>query len=153
MLVLFLSNTTVSFFLTEKKPRKDVISRGSTMKHNFKELTVWQKTVTLTTEIYRLTDRFPTTERYCLSLQMRRSAISIGSNIAEGCGRGTNKDFARFLHQALGSCRELEHQLIVADRLQLADNRQIEEVRQQTEEIAKMLCALIKAISGVPQHK
>lgn len=81
--------------------------------HNFKELIVWQKARKLVKEIYLLTKQLPEEERFGLVSQMRRSVVSIPSNIAEGSGRGSNKDFVRFLDIAVGSAFELETQLIL----------------------------------------
>jgi four helix bundle protein len=81
---------------------------------NFRELTVWQKAHELVVEIYRVSGGFPSEERFGLTVQLRKAAVSIGSNIAEGCGRGTNKDFARFLSIAAGSASEVEYQVLLA---------------------------------------
>ena len=78
--------------------------------HNFKELKVWQNARVLVKEIYLSTGNFPTEEKYGITSQIRRSAISIPSNIAEGCGRRTDKDFSHFLNIALGSAYELQTQ-------------------------------------------
>ncbi len=85
--------------------------------HNFRELIIWQRAKSLTIDVYKLTSKLPESERFGLISQMRRSAISISSNIAEGSGRGTNKDFARFLKIALSSAYELETQLIISFEL------------------------------------
>ncbi len=82
-----------------------------------KDLEAWKKSIELVTEIYKLTQNFPEEERFGLSSQIRRAAISIPSNIAEGCARSTDKDTLRFLDIALGSCAELETQLIIAESL------------------------------------
>ncbi|MGB3776310.1 MAG: four helix bundle protein [Leeuwenhoekiella sp.] len=80
----------------------------------FKELKVWQKSVELVSQIYSSTKSFPKNKIYGLTSQIRRSAVSIPSNIAEGCGRKTSKDFKNFLSIALGSAFELETQLLIA---------------------------------------
>ncbi|MBI4092783.1 MAG: four helix bundle protein [Candidatus Kerfeldbacteria bacterium] len=84
---------------------------------NFKELRVWQKSIKLVTQVYEITKRFPDDEKYGLVIQMRRSAVSIPSNIAEGHMRTTNKDFKQFLSIARGSCAELETQVVIAAEL------------------------------------
>ena len=84
----------------------------------FKELKVWQKAIDLVTETYLKSGSFPKEELYGLTSQIRRSAVSIPSNIAEGCGRKTNKDFANFLGVALGSAFEFETQLIICRNLE-----------------------------------
>ena len=88
---------------------------------SFRDLQVWQKAVDLATKIYRMTESFPKTEQYGLTSQMRRAAVSVASNIAEG-HRRTNPDFARYLTIALGSLAELETQIEIAKRIDyLAD--------------------------------
>jgi four helix bundle protein len=85
--------------------------------HQFKELTVWQKAVSLATDVYTYTKDFPPAEKFGLTSQIRRSVVSISSNIAEGAGRKSKKEFRRFLDIAYGSASELETQLIVAQNL------------------------------------
>ena len=85
--------------------------------HSYKELTVWQKSIELVVEVYELTDKFPKVEMYGLISQMRRSAVSIPSNIAEGCARQNNKETIQFLYVSLGSIAELETQLLIAKEL------------------------------------
>ena len=89
----------------------------------FKELKVWQKAIDLVTEIYTKSQEFPKEELYGLTSQIRRSAVSIPSNIAKGCGRKTNKDFANFLGISLGSAFELETQLIIAKKFKFYEFR------------------------------
>ncbi len=84
---------------------------------NYRDLIAWQKAMDLVESVYKLTVEFPREEVYGLSVQNRRSAVSIPSNIAEGEGRRTNKEFLRFLSMAHGSVRELETQVLIADRL------------------------------------
>ncbi len=85
--------------------------------HRFKELEIWKKRVELTTNVYRATASFPKEEMYGLTLQIRRAAVSISSNIAEGASGNSDADFVRFLSISNGSCCELETQLIVAVNL------------------------------------
>ena len=85
--------------------------------HNFKELEVWNNSMDLATSIYKVTEFFPQEERFGITSQMRRASVSIPSLIAEGAGRNTNKDFANFIGMAIGSCYELETQLILSSRL------------------------------------
>ncbi len=121
------------------------------MTHNYKELRVWEESIELATEIHALTDRFPKTELFGLTSQLRRAVVSVSSNIAEGCGRGTNTDFARFLHHALGSLREIESQLTIAYRLQISDVRQTATITQRCDTIAKMLYGLIKKLKATSE--
>ena len=89
------------------------------IKHNFKELKVWQKSRVLAKNLFVLTKQFPKDERFEIVSQMRRAVISIASNIAEGSGRNSNKDFRRFLDIALSSAYELETQVIISKELNL----------------------------------
>ena len=85
----------------------------------YQQLVVWRKAMQLVTEVYRVTGGFPDTEKFGLVSQMRRAAVSLPSNIAEGAGRGTDKEFSRFLQIARGSLFELETQIEIATRLGL----------------------------------
>ena len=100
----------------------------------------------LTLEIYRLTQEFPKTELYGLVSQMRRASASIPTNIAEGCGRNTEKDFARFLDNAMGSASELEYQPILAQDLEYIDQDTYEKVNLELTEIKRMLNAFIQKL-------
>ncbi|MGZ4035238.1 MAG: four helix bundle protein [Bacteroidia bacterium] len=82
--------------------------------HNFRELKIWQEAMEITRSTYKYTKQFPSSEIYGLTSQMNRAAISIPSNIAEGAGRNSNKEFTQFLNIAIGSCFELETQMILA---------------------------------------
>src|SRR3989338_3135533 len=95
-----------------------------TKSRSFKDLLVWQKSMKLVKEIYAITRSFPKNEEYALTVQLRRCAVSIPSNIAEGSRRGTQKDFIQFLRIADGSAAELETQLILAKDLYPAPNYQ-----------------------------
>ena len=87
------------------------------MKHNFRELTIWKKAMEIVTSLYQLVSEFPSEEKYGLKSQMTRAAVSIPSNISEGSGRSTNKDFKRFLDISLSSSYELETQLLICKNL------------------------------------
>jgi len=93
--------------------------------------------------IYHATYQLPVEERYGLSAQMRRAAVSISSNIAEGAGRGTDKDFARFLQMAFGSASELEYQLLLSAELQFLKSDKANELTSQLQEIKRMLSSLL----------
>lgn len=110
--------------------------------HNYKNLKVWQASMELAEELYRLTSEFPSEEKFGLISQMRRSSISIASNIAEGTGRGTNKDLARFMNIALGSAFELETQILLSVRLGFFLKPQCE-VLDKVTQVQKMLHSLI----------
>ena len=83
--------------------------------HRFKELEIWKKSRVFCNEIYEVTAQFPDTEKFGLTNQLRRASVSIPSNIAEGASRKSNKDFSRFLEIALGSCYEIETQLLISE--------------------------------------
>jgi len=108
---------------------------------SFKELHVWQKAFRLVVSIYRLTDAFPSQERYGLASQMRRAVVSIPSNIAEGRQRKTRKDFLQFLHIADGSSAELETQILLSK--ELFPQLDINDPLQTLNEIQRMLGAMI----------
>src|SRR5579863_1523257 len=99
------------------------------MPQDFHDLTVWQKAIDLTVCIYGLTRRFPKEETYGLASQLRRAAVSVASNIAEGRGRLNHGEFRQFLGIALGSTFEIQTQLVVANRLQMGDQGAIAEAK------------------------
>ena len=107
--------------------------------HNFKELKFWQKARRLTKSTYLVTDKFPKEERFGLTNQIRRSIVSVSSNIAEGCGRGTDKELIRFLDIAQGSACELESQLILAYDLEFIDEQELNYLSREIDEIQKMM--------------
>ena len=117
------------------------------MVHNFKELKVWQISRELVKNIYLATLEFPHEEKYGLISQIRRASISVSSNIAEGSGRGTNKDFSRFLNISLGSAYELETQLILAFDLEIIKQQIFENILTQINEVQKMLHGLIRSLN------
>jgi len=111
---------------------------------NFRNLIVWKRPVELATDVYRKTVNFPNFELYGLTSQIRRSAISVCSNIAEGAGRRSKKDFAYFLGISYGSVCELETQIIVARNLEYLRNEDFEALFTEIDEIQKMLFVLEK---------
>mgnify|MGYP001617152300 CR=1 FL=1 len=114
--------------------------------HKFKELLVWQKAVDLAVEIYKITKQFPTDERFGLTSQMNRSAVSVPSNIAEGAGRNTDGEFKNFLGIATGSSLELETQLIIANRLNIVNEEDFKQTSKGINEIQNMLFGLKKSL-------
>lgn len=114
--------------------------------HNYKELTVWEKSVSLATEIYRHTKVFPKVEKYGITSQIRRSVVSISSNIAEGAGRLGIKEFRHFLNIAYGSSFELETQLIISKNLEYLSQQQFNKLMKDLISIQKMLYKLIKSL-------
>ena len=118
----------------------------------YEDLVVWQKAMDLVEEVYRLARLLPNDELYSLSNQMKRAAVSIPSNIAEGQERNTTKDFINHLFIAKGSKGELETQLLICVRLQYLAQAQIASAQVLLGEIGKMLHALIKSLSAkLPQ--
>lgn len=119
------------------------------MIHSYKELTVWQRAMELVSQIYALTGRFPKEEVYGLSSQIRRAAVAIPSNIAEGRYRGTKKDYTHFLRIAYGSGAELETLLEIAKKL--PDTKGLRFVQADTllEEVMKMLNAMIRNMNPI----
>ena len=113
-----------------------------------KELIVWQKAMDLVLAIYRLTDKFPQREIYALTSQMRRAAVSIPSNIAEGRSRNSRKDFTHFLRMAYGSVSELETQLLISGRLSLTDAKEYALSESLLSEVSRMLHAMIKKLEA-----
>ena len=109
----------------------------------FHDLRIWQEAMTLTEEIYRASAHFPKHELYGLSSQMRRAAVSVPSNIAEGKGHHSDPEFVRFLFHARGSLLELETQILIARRLQYLPEEKAEELRRHTVGIGRGLNALI----------
>ena len=115
--------------------------------HNYKNLEVWKRSVELATQIYSLTDHYPKEEKYGLASQIRRCSVSISSNIAEGAGRGSDKEFKLFLNYALGSCFELETQLLISINLGLIAKEIQKDVLNELTEMQKMIYSLIKKYS------
>jgi four helix bundle protein len=111
--------------------------------HNYKELIVWQKSIRFISKIYKLSKTFPSDEKFGLISQIRRSAVSVASNIAEGGGRRTDGEFVNFLGIAHGSICELETQLYVAFDLGYLDNDKLTELSNDLTEIQKILFTLI----------
>lgn len=106
--------------------------------HNLKELKIWKKAIDLAVEVYRVTALFPIEEKYGLTSQTRRAAVSISSNIAEGAGRNSEKEFKYFLGIANGSSFELQTQLFISNKLSLIGNEDLEKLLQHIEELQKM---------------
>ena len=114
--------------------------------HNYKELTVWKKSVDLAVKIYQESDLFPNDEKYGMISQVRRSSVSIPSNIAEGSGRSTDKDFNNFLAYSYGSSCELETQLIISNRVGLLEDEKFDDLNNDIQDIQKMLFSLRKSL-------
>lgn len=115
---------------------------------SYMELLVWQKGIDLVKEVYANTAEFPQSETFGLTSQIRRAAVSIPSNIAEGNGRASRADYLRFLSISNGSCNELETQLIIAAELGFLAAAQCDALLQKTNEVGKMLNGLINRLSA-----
>ncbi len=116
------------------------------MSGSYKDLRAWKQSINLVLEIYRCTRKFPKDEMYSLTRQLRRAAVSVASNIAEGKGRSSDKELVLFLHHARGSLLEVETQLLIARELGYLDEADAEQVLQETEHLAKTLNALINSL-------
>ena len=112
----------------------------------FRDLLVWQKSMALVTDVYRASGEFPAHERFGLSSQIRRCAVSIPSNIAEGFGRHSTTDYIRFLTIANGSLYELQTQVEIALNLRYMENNIYDTLHEQTREIERMMSSLIKSL-------
>ena len=110
--------------------------------HRYKKLQVWQKSIDLAVEIYKITEKLPKQEQYGLISQINRAVVSIASNIAEGAGRNTNKEFNNFLGYSLGSSFELDTQLTISNRLNYIDDSCFEKAIGELEIIQNMLAKL-----------
>ena len=113
---------------------------------DFRKLSVWGKAHRVTLTVYHVTRVFPRDERYGLTAQIRRSAASVGANIAEGCGRGGGPEFARFLRIAFGSACELEYHLILAADLDLISRQGHAELGNALSEVKRMLAGLLRKL-------
>ncbi len=120
------------------------------MLKNYKELHVWQKAYQLCLKIYAITPKFPSEERYGLTSQIKRSAVSIPSNIAEGYGRKTTIDYVRMLYISYGSVCELETQVLLAGDLGFIEKGELGPIKTTILEIERMLKALIKSLENKP---
>jgi four helix bundle protein len=118
------------------------------MGSSFKDLKIWQRSKSLAVEIYSVTKNFPREELFGTVIQMRKAAISVPSNIAEGHRRGSNKEFIQFLKIARGSLAELETQIIVRGDVKFIVSQKVEELSDEIEEIGKMINGLINSLSN-----
>ena len=116
----------------------------------YRELQVWQKSMTLVAEIYKISKGFPKDEAYGLTSQVRRSAISIPSNMAEGYGRNSTNEYIHFLRIATGSLYELQTQMEISVNLQYLDRGEFDKLYELSREIERMLSSLIRKLSSKP---
>lgn len=123
------------------------IRQKTTIMHNFKELIIWQKAMDITVDVYKLSATFPREEIYGLTSQIRRSAVSIPSNISEGAGRNTNGEFKNFLGIASGSSNELITQLILSYRLDIVKEDKVIPILEKLTEVQKINYSLLSKFS------
>jgi four helix bundle protein len=105
--------------------------------HNYNNLQIWQQAMDLVEEIYKLTASFPIEEKFSLVSQMTRAAVSIPSNIAEGAGRNSDKDFAHFISIAIGSLYELNTQIVLSERLGYINQIQSQELQKKLDNLQR----------------
>lgn len=132
--------------LLVKSEEGSAVDRERAKIRNFKDLEIWQRGLDLATSVYSITSEFPKEEVYGLTSQMRRAAVSVPSNIAEGFNRRSNRDYARFLYIALGSLGELETQTRIARNLEYVASSTAEATATEIDEIQRMTRNLIKRL-------
>lgn len=115
--------------------------------HNYRELKIWQQGVALASKVYELTSTFPADEKYGLSSQLKRASVSISSNIAEGSGRNSDKDFQNFLGYAYGSLCEVDTQLQIAVNLNFVKPDEIKELLSEIDELQRMIYGFRKNLN------
>jgi four helix bundle protein len=113
---------------------------------NYRELEVWEKSHKLTLELYKMSRPFPKEEMYGLTSQLRRAAVSIGANLAEGCGRRTSAELARFVRIAIGSASELDYHLLLCRDFEFITIEQYERTSKELIRVRKMLTGLLTSI-------
>jgi four helix bundle protein len=113
---------------------------------SYKDLLIWQKGIDLTVDVYELIKQFPNEEKYALSQQMKRGAVSIPSNIAEGWGRKTDKSFGYFLSVSRGSLFELQTQLIIASKLNYFGEDALKKIENKIDELGKITNSLMSKL-------
>jgi four helix bundle protein len=113
-----------------------------------KDLLAWKNSINLVTDIYKLTESFPKEELYGLTNQLRRCAVSVPSNIAEGAGRNSKKEYVQFLYISLGSLSELETQLIISQNLAFIKEEKLDVLKGKLNEIRSQISGLIRYLKG-----
>ena len=120
---------------------------------DFKELKVWHKAYALALAIYEASRSFPREEVYGLTSQLRRAAVSIGANIAEGCGRRSDGELVRFLQIARGSASEVEHHMLLARDLKFLQAATHQDIEKRLQEVQRMLTSLVSSIQETPRAR
>ena len=119
----------------------------------YRDLVAWQRGVAFSLDVYRATTAFPRSEKFGLVSQLRRAAVSIPSNIAEGYGRGKTNDYSRFLRVARGSLYEVETQLTIAEQLGYLGEQTFRELESIAKELGRILAGLIRSIENTSQTR
>jgi len=114
----------------------------------YENLDVWKEATNLTVQIYNVTKNFPKEEIFGITSQLRRASVSISSNIAEGAGRRSKKDFKQFVHMASGSLNEVENLLYIAFRLNLIADNLYKELQENVERLGRLIGGLLKYLDG-----
>ena len=115
---------------------------------DFKKLKVWEKSHAMVLQVYKVTKQYPKEELFGLSSQLRRSAVSVPSNIAIGCCRGSEADFKRFLQIAMGSASEVEYQIMLSNDLDYIETNEFLTMQESVQEVKRMLAALITKLKA-----
>jgi four helix bundle protein len=118
------------------------------MGQSFRDLEVWQRAIALTFAIYKLTAAFPDSEKFGLTNQLRRAAVSVASNIAEGSGRATKGEYVQFLGHSRGSVFEVETQLVIAKGLNFGNSQALQHAEELCSEVGRMLRAMMKTLKA-----
>ncbi len=114
--------------------------------HFFKELKIWQRAMTLAEIVYKATSNFPAEEKFGLTSQLRRCAVSVASNISEGAGRASNPQFRHFLEFSMGSCNEIQTQIELASRFGYIDKAKSEDVSEEAVQVFKMILSFYNTL-------
>ncbi|MBI5004212.1 four helix bundle protein [Candidatus Kaiserbacteria bacterium] len=117
---------------------------------SYKDLTVWQRSIELVENVYKLTEKFPKTEMFGLTSQIRPAAVSIPANIAEGYARKHRAEYIQFIRIAYGSGAELETHIIISERLKFTDSKDLEKTKQLLDEVMRMLNKFISSLAPRP---
>ena len=120
---------------------------------NYRDLEVWKHAHKLTLELYQASREFPKEEMFGLTSQLRRAAISVGANLAEGCGRRSTAEFARYIRIAMGSASELDYHLLLCRDFEFLTNQHYDEASKELVRVRKMLSALLASVEAQMQTK
>lgn len=120
---------------------------------DFKDLQIWKLAFDLNKTLYKITAKFPKEEFYALTQQLKRASVSISNNIAEGCGRKTNKDFCSFLYNAMGSLKEVENLLLIAKDFSYISQFEFKELDEKLDELGRKLTKFIQHVNSRDNKK